>query len=114
MRRSFSGLEVQEPLAAKGLGGLDKGIQGMLHLEGGRGEGTMLRYGPFIAQLLEDLIVAVQEAEDMGFHHQPGGSSEFGHYQRLVQMASHCTERMAWYNAYAKKPIGRKDAAPTG
>ena len=80
----------------------------------------MRSYRSFIHDMAEQLVAAVADAENQGWHHQGEGTPLFQHYLRLCTWADELTTRRAWYDYIkARRPAWVQEAfpelaAPTG
>ena len=63
----------------------------------------MESYRTFLKGLLDGLVDAIQEAENLGWHHEQSGSPmwEYTHYLRLKTWCEEVDDRLKYYD-YAK------------
>jgi len=58
----------------------------------------MLQYRRFLTVLHGELVNAIMEGENMGWHHLAGEAPEYAHFLRLLTWEREVTGRMAHYD----------------
>ncbi len=76
----------------------------------------MRSYRRFLLAFSDELQMAIAEAENLEWHHEPAQSAEWQHYNRLVTWETEITERMVFYAAAKARSAWKRlqRVPPTG
>ena len=72
-------------------------------VEGRKGDAVRLPYRKFLVLLRNEMQQSVQELENLEWHHCEEGSVEWRHYKRCVELESHASQRIEFYDFHKKK-----------
>ena len=70
-------------------------------------------YESFLQRLGDELVVAIAEAENMGWHHAKETSTEWTHYQRILTWIDEIEARMKHYDHAKRRPTERQFRRPS-
>jgi len=68
-------------------------------VEGRKGGQQVPRYEAYLQTTRDELIEAITEAENAGWHHQPSGDFRAAAYNRLLTWYEAIRQRIVWWNA---------------